>query len=100
MTPEGLEILSRLAQETTLRYVLNLISCAQMLAQKRKAEAVDSEDVKRAYEYFHDEKRSVEWISDHTNYLVSEEGVDFAVGGQPFGKAKTDGVPEVPMDES
>ena len=100
MTPEGLEILSRLAQDTTLRYVLNLISCAQMLAQKRKAEAVDSEDVKRAYEYFHDEKRSVEWISDQTNYLVSEEGVDFAVGGQPFGKAKTDGSSEVPMDES
>ncbi|KAI1790971.1 TIP49-domain-containing protein [Ganoderma leucocontextum] len=100
LTSEGLEILSRLAQETTLRYVLNLISCAQMLAQKRKAEAVDSEDVKRAYEYFHDEKRSVEWISDQTNCLVSEEGVDFAVGGQPFGKAKTDGLSEVPMDES
>ncbi|TBU26815.1 TIP49-domain-containing protein [Dichomitus squalens] len=100
LTPEGLEILSRLAQDTTLRYVLNLISCAQMLALKRKAEAVDSADVKRAYEYFHDEKRSVEWISDQTNHLVSEEGVDFAVGGQPFGKSKADGPSDVAMDEN
>ena len=98
MTPEGLEILSRLAQDTTLRYVLNLISCAQMLAKKRKSEAVEDADIRRAYTYFYDEKRSLQWIKEQHNNLVSEEGVDFAAGSVPFGgKAKAT---EDAMDES
>ena len=59
-----------------------------MLARKRKSETVDDVDVRRAYMYFYDEKRSVEWIKEQQEQLVSEEGVDFAVGGRPFGKAK------------
>ena len=68
-------ILTRLATDTTLRYVLNLISCAQMHARKRKAEAVGEDDVRRAYEYFFDEKRSVQFIQEEDT-LVTELGVD------------------------
>ena len=92
-----MEILVRLAQDTTLRYVLNLISCAQMLARKRKSETVDEVDIRRAYTYFFDEKRSVEWIKELQEKLVSEEGVDFAVGGRPAGMPKRT---EDAMDES
>jgi RuvB-like protein 2 len=62
-----------MALETTLRYALNLISCAQVLARKRKAEQVDVEDLRRAYTYFMDEKRSVEWLKQQQGALVFEE---------------------------
>jgi RuvB-like protein 2 len=62
-----------MAMETTLRYALNLISCAQVLARKRKAEQVDVEDLRRAYTYFMDERRSVEWLKQQQGALVFEE---------------------------
>jgi RuvB-like protein 2 len=62
-----------MAMETTLRYALNLISCAQVLARKRKAEQVDVEDLRRAYTYFMDEKRSVDWLKQQQGSLVFEE---------------------------
>ena len=98
LSNSALQILTGLASDTTLRYVLNLISCAQMLAKKRKSETVEDVDIRRAYTYFFDEKRSVQWIKEQHNRLVSEEGIDFAVGGAPFGE-KPKG-PEDAMDES
>ena len=62
-----------MAMETTLRYALNLISCAQVLARKRKAEHVDVEDLRRAYTYFMDERRSVDWLKQQQGALVFEE---------------------------
>ncbi|KAI0652619.1 TIP49-domain-containing protein [Trametes meyenii] len=88
LTQPALEILTRLAGDTTLRYVLNLISCSQMIARKRKAEAVEETDIRRAYAYFYDEKRSVQWIKEQQHKLVSEEGVDFPAGAPPAGAAK------------
>ncbi|TFK88894.1 TIP49-domain-containing protein [Polyporus arcularius HHB13444] len=85
LSPEALAILSRLATDTTLRYVLNLISCAQMLAKKRKAEVVSGEDVRRAYDYFFDEKRSVQWIQEVGSTLVTEED------NRPAGRSKPAG---------
>jgi RuvB-like protein 2 len=62
-----------MAMQTTLRYALNLISCAQVLAKKRKADQVDVEDLRRAYSYFMDEKRSVQWLKEQQGSLVFEE---------------------------
>jgi RuvB-like protein 2 len=62
-----------MAGSTTLRYALNLISCAQVIARKRKAEKVDVEDLRRAYTYFMDEKRSVQWLKEQQGSLVFEE---------------------------
>jgi RuvB-like protein 2 len=66
-----------MAVQTTLRYGLNLISCAQVLARKRKSEKVDVEDLRRAYSYFMDEKRSVQWLKEQQGSLMFEE-----VGGE------------------
>jgi RuvB-like protein 2 len=62
-----------MATSTTLRYALNLISCAQVISRKRKAGAVDVEDLRRAYTYFMDEKRSVQWLKEQQGSLVFEE---------------------------
>jgi len=61
-----------MAVQTTLRYGLNLISCAQVLARKRKAERVDVDDLRRAYTYFMDEKRSVQWLKEQQGSLMFE----------------------------
>lgn len=62
-----------MAMETTLRYALNLISCAQIVATKRKSGQVDVSDLRRAYSYFMDEKRSVQWLQEQRGSLVFEE---------------------------
>ena len=68
-----MEVLVKMAQETTLRYALNVISTAQMLARKRKSDKVDVEDLRRSYSYFMDEKRSVQWLKEQQGSLVFEE---------------------------
>ncbi|PPQ82788.1 hypothetical protein CVT26_007931 [Gymnopilus dilepis] len=77
LTPEALSVLTSMAQQTTLRYALNLIACGRVVARKRKSEQVDVEDLRRAYAYFMDEKRSVQWLKEQAGSLVFEE-----VGGE------------------
>jgi RuvB-like protein 2 len=72
LTAEAQSVLTSMAVQTTLRYALNLISCAQVLARKRKAERVDVEDLRRAYTYFMDEKRSVQWLKEQQGSLMFE----------------------------
>ncbi|OJA09392.1 hypothetical protein AZE42_06825 [Rhizopogon vesiculosus] len=73
LTEEARSVLTSMATSTTLRYALNLISCAQVIARKRKADAVDVEDLRRAYTYFMDERRSVQWLKEQQGSLVFEE---------------------------
>lgn len=73
LTANALTVLTSMAQQTTLRYALNLIACGRVLARKRKAEEVDVEDLRRAYAYFMDEKRSVQWLKEQQGSLVFEE---------------------------
>ena len=71
-----------MAIQTTLRYALNLIACGRVVARKRKAEQVDVEDPRRAYTYFMDEKRSVQWLKEQQGSLIFEElgGTDDHMG--------------------
>ncbi|KAI6136093.1 TIP49-domain-containing protein [Pisolithus sp. B1] len=73
LTSDALNVLTSMAGSTTLRYALNLISCAQIISRKRKAEQVGVEDLRRAYTYFMDEKRSVQWLKEQQGSLVFEE---------------------------
>ena len=82
-------MLTSMGKQTTLRYALNLISCAQVVATKRKAEEVDVEDLRRAYTYFMDEKRSVQWMEEQQGSLVFED-VDAAPTSTINGAARMD----------
>ena len=66
-------MLTTMALQTTLRYALNLIACAQVVSRKRKSELVDVEDLRRSYTYFMDEKRSVQWLKEQQGSLIFEE---------------------------
>jgi len=73
LTADALSILTTMAMQTTLRYALNLIACAHVVARKRKTEAVDVDDLRRAYAYFLDEKRSVQFLKEQQGSLIFEE---------------------------
>lgn len=86
LTPEAANVLTSMALQTTLRYALNLIACGRVVAKKRRAEQVDVEDLRRAYGYFMDEKRSVQWLKEQVGSLVFEE-----VGGERMDDEMMDG---------
>lgn len=73
LAPEALSVLTTMALETTLRYALNLISTANVVARRRKSPTVGMEDLKRCYTYFLDEKRSVQWLKEQQGSLVFDE---------------------------
>ena len=56
---------------------------------ERKAEEVDVEDLRRAYTYFMDEKRSVQWMEEQQGSLVFED-VDAAPTTAINGAARMD----------
>lgn len=97
LTSDALNILTSMAGSTTLRYALNLISCAQVIARKRKVDKVDVEDLRRAYTYFMDEKRSVQWLKEQQGSLVFEE-IPASVNGGAGASTSTNG--EVNMGEA
>lgn len=76
LAPEALTALATLASSTTLRYVLNLISTAQVISRKRRGTKVEVEDVRKCYGYFLDEKRSTQWLEEQQGSLVFETKVD------------------------
>ena len=83
LTSDALTVLTSMAQQTTLRYALNLIACGRVLARKRRAEQVGVEDLRRAYTYFMDEKRSVQWLKEQQGSLVFDEvGADSRAGDE------------------
>ena len=57
MTDDALAVLSRIGMETSLRYAIQLITTAALVARKRKATEVAIDDVKRVYSLFLDESR-------------------------------------------
>lgn len=47
ITEEGLELLTTIGMETSLRYAINLISTSILVATKRGSNEVDTEDIRR-----------------------------------------------------
>lgn len=76
MEEDAIAQLTRLGANTSLRYVLQLITTANLVAQKRKSATVSIEDIKKVYLLFIDLRRSVEVLRDHEkDYLFGEDDV-------------------------
>ncbi|ANB14030.1 RuvB family ATP-dependent DNA helicase reptin [Sugiyamaella lignohabitans] len=71
---DALAILTKIGEETSLRYAANLITVANLIATKRKSQTVDVEDVKRSYSLFWDANRSVQYLSQYSDNLVNDAG--------------------------
>jgi RuvB-like protein 2 len=74
MSDNALTVLTRLSKETSLRYGMQLIMTSSLIARKRKAPEVDVEDIKRAYQLFFDEGRSVQFLKEYQQEFMFNEG--------------------------
>ncbi|KAM3141743.1 RuvB-like 2 [Paramecium bursaria] len=73
MTEDAKELLTKIGVETTLRYSMQLITTAQLVATKRKSAEVDVEDIRRVYSMFIDYQRSTQYLKEHqAEYLFDE----------------------------
>ncbi len=77
MTDEAVTLLSGLGMKTSLRYVLQLITTASLVALKRQSAVVGIEDIKKVYQMFMDLRRSVEFLQEHEKeFMFGEEDAD------------------------
>lgn len=65
MEDDAIALLTMLGQKTSLRYVLQLITTANLVAQKRKSSTVEVNDIRKVYGLFIDLRRSVELLQEH-----------------------------------
>ncbi|OLL22389.1 RuvB-like helicase 2 [Neolecta irregularis DAH-3] len=74
LTSETVETLTKIGQETSLRYAIHLITIANLIALKRSSQTVELRDVNRAYTLFIDQRRSVKYLQDVAeNYITGKE---------------------------
>jgi len=73
MTDDALAVLSRIGMETSLRYAIQLITTAALVARKRKATEVSIDDVKRVYSLFLDESRSTQFLKEYQDAFMFNE---------------------------
>ena len=77
MLPEALDLLTRIALETSLRYAIHMIMCASLCCQKRKGTEVNIDDIKRIYSLFVDVKRSTQFLMEYQQeFMFNELGDD------------------------
>ncbi|CAM9339479.1 unnamed protein product [Choristocarpus tenellus] len=79
MDPMALDLLTRIAIETSLRYAIQMIMAAQLCSTKRKGSQVEIEDIKRVYSLFVDIKRSTQFLLEYQKVGVLESRIDCTV---------------------
>lgn len=83
---EATDFLTEIAHNTSLRYAIQLITTAHIVAQRRKAPLVGVEDCKRVYGLFMDVGRSCEFLSTYGSMFLFNEittGVVVGSGAAP-----------------
>jgi RuvB-like protein 2 len=81
MDPTALELLTRIASETSLRYAIHLIITSQLTATKRKSKVVELADIERVYSLFVDIKRSTKLLMEYQKEFMYNELDDTEVDG-------------------
>lgn len=73
MTDEALELLSRIASETSLRYAIHMIMTSSLVAKKQKSKVVQIHHVERCHKLFYDVQRSTKYIMEYQNQFLFHE---------------------------
>merc|ERR1712211_58221 len=73
MTEEAKELLTKIGTESTLRYAIYLITVANLVAMKRKAQEVDVQDIRKVYSLFVDVKRSTQFLIEYQQEFMFSE---------------------------
>jgi len=73
MVEDARELLTEIGLETSLRYAIQLITTSSLVANRRKAQEVEVEDIRRVYSMFADVKRSIQYLNEQQDiYMFSE----------------------------
>ncbi|XP_067928644.1 ruvB-like 2 [Watersipora subatra] len=70
MSDDALTVLTRIGMETSLRYAIQIITTANLVARKRKGTEVSVEDIKRVYSLFLDESRSSQFLKEYQDEFM------------------------------
>lgn len=79
MNEEALELLTRIAKETSLRYAIHMIITSSLVAKKRKAKVVELKHVERCYSLFADVERSTKFVMEYQNEFLYHEMGDIKI---------------------
>lgn len=75
ISADALALLTKIAEETGLRYASNLIITSHLIAQKRKTNTtVNPDDLQRAFKLFYDPDRSVKFVGEYEKRFIGDEG--------------------------
>ena len=73
MDDDALALLTSIAGHTSLRYAIQLIMTASLVCRKRKGAQVAKDDIKKVYELFQDQGRSVQFLRDYQSEFMFNE---------------------------
>merc|ERR1712176_61998 len=73
MGDDAMLVLTKIGMETSLRYAIQLITCASLVCRKRMGTEVSVDDIKRVYSLFLDETRSSQYLKEyHQEFMFNE----------------------------
>merc|ERR1712054_757491 len=78
MTDNAKELLTKIGADSSLRYAIHLITVANLVALKRKAQEVDVQDIRKVYSLFVDVKRSTQFLHEYQQEFMFHEGAPLA----------------------
>ena len=73
MTDDALELLTRIAKETSLRYAIQMIMTSSLVAKKKKSNKVELSHIERCHKLFFDVQRSTKFIMEYQNQFLFHE---------------------------
>merc|ERR1712186_8592 len=76
MTDSAKELLTKIGRDSSLRYAIHLITVANLVALKRKAQEVDVQDIRKVYSLFVDVKRSTQFLIEYQQEFMFSEVVE------------------------
>ncbi|KAK4416351.1 RuvB-like 2 [Sesamum alatum] len=76
MSEDTTILLTKIGEDTSLRYAVNLITSATLACQRRRGKIVEMEDISRVYELFYDERemkiKQIPWFHNDCLGLDTE----------------------------
>lgn len=69
LNEEAMTELTSIAEKSSLRYAIQLITTSSIVATRRKNKQVAIDDVRHAYRLFLDEKRSSQFLQEHESHF-------------------------------
>merc|ERR1712078_379749 len=74
MADAAKDLLTKIGSDSSLRYAIHLITVANLVAMKRKAQEVDVQDIRKVYSLFVDVKRSTQFLHEYQQEFMFLEG--------------------------